>query len=370
MPRGVLVLACVALSVVATLPAARSAPVDPAGFLFVASAVDPVLAIIDSASDTTVAHVRLPEIPRQIIARNSGREVLAGAAAARKLYRIDTVAARIAGALATSIAPALLQIDRSERVLAIGNPDGDAIELVQLPDGPGRLVGGMPGVRSMAFTPGGRLLVGYGARIAIVAPQSARIESEFRLVEKDGPVTQVASTPGGEYAFVLQGDQGVLSIFDLKRSSRVSQQRLPAPTGRLLPSPDSQFVLLPVAGGRAISVISTWTLKESARLPTAAAIDTLALGLFQSVSVAVSRAANTVQITDLRDRRSLAPLKISDGPTVGAISADGFKFYLALGDTGRVAVIDLLHAAVGRSIDAVVPGAALLVPATGTGFCH
>ncbi len=368
--RSVLFVVGAVLGLIGGPSTVRAAPPDPAGFIFVTSPETPDIAVIDSASDAIVTRIRLPGIPRQIVVLGRGRQLVASDAAARKLYVVDILSASVARVLETGIAPVFLQLNRTGTVLAVADPDAGTVELVRPVGGPAARVTGLPGVRSMAFTADGRLLVAHGSRIGVIDAAAGRLVAELPSDARDGPVRQIVTDPGGGAAFAVQGDQGILSIFDLETATRASRLRLPPPLGRMLPSGDSQFVLIPVAGGRAMSVISTWTLKESVRIPLSAEASGLGLGLFQSISVATSRNTRSAQSIDLRDRRRLAHLPLPGVPEGGAASPDGLKFYVALSDTGGVAVIDLRHSTVSRIIEDAVQGASNTVPAVGAGYCH
>ncbi|MFC5312743.1 MULTISPECIES: YncE family protein [Azospirillum] len=366
--RGVLFAGAV-LSLTAAPTALRAAP-DPAGFIFVSSAVDPDIAVIDSASDTVVTRIKLPGAPRHVVALGRGKELVASDAAAPKLYVVDAVGGTVTRVVETGVAPVLLQLDRAGTVLAVADPDAGAVEFVRPAGGPTTRISGIKGMRSMVFVADGRLLVAHGSRIGLVDPADGRMVAELPVDGRDGPVLQIAADPGGGTAFAVQGDKGVLSVFDLKTLTRAPRLRLPPPVGRMLPSADSQFMLIPVAGGRALSIVSTWTLKESARIPMSAEVSGLGLGLFQSVSIGMSRETRSVQTVDLRDRRRFAPLALPGVPEAGAASPDGLKFYVALSDTGQVAVVDLRHSTVSHVIPDAVRGASNAVPAVGIGYCH
>ncbi|PWC53817.1 hypothetical protein [Azospirillum sp. TSO22-1] len=370
MLRGVLLVVCAILGPIGVASTPLAASPDPARFIFVASALDPTVAIIDSATDSVVSRTRLPGLPKQIAALNKGTELVASDVGARRLYVVDAASGSVKRELDTGIAPVLLQVDRTGTLFAVADPDAGAVELIRSAGGPTLRVPDLTGLRSMAFAPDGRLLVARGTRVALVDTAAGRIAADFAADERDGLIVQVATDPGGEYAFAVHGERGVLTIFALKETAKATRVQLPPPVGRLLPSADSQFVMIPVAGGQAVSLISTWTLKESARIPMSGHVSGLGLGLFQSVSIGLSRAARTVQTVDLRDRRRLAPLPVPGVPEAGAPSPDGLKFYVALSDTGRVAVIDVLHASVSRVIEDVVGGASTVVSAVGSAYCH
>lgn len=369
MLRRVLFAACAILYAVAAPSSLRAVTPDPARFIFVASALDPTIAIIDSATDAVVSRIRLPAPPRQIAALNKGAELVASDAVVRRLYIVDTVSGVVKRQFDTGIAPDLLQVDRSGTLIAIADPEAGTVELIRLAGGPALRIPGLTGVRSMAFVPDGRLLVARGSRITLIETDG-RTAEEFTAADRDGPIVQVATDPGGEYAFAVHGDRGVLTVFALKDSTVATRVRLPPPMGHLLPSADSQFVMIPVDGGRSLSIISTWTLKESARIRMSNGVSGLGLGVFQSVSVGLSRAERTVQAVDLRDRKRLVPLPMPGVPEAGAASPDGLKFYVALSDAGRVAVIDLQRSRVSSVIEDVVGGASAVISATGNAYCH
>ncbi len=352
-----------------TRVAVAAAP-DTSGFIFVASPSDPEIAVIDSTTDIVVHRLRLPAAPRQVAVLDRGARLVVSDGVARKLSVIDAKSGVIEREMATTVAPIMLQVERTGTVLAVGDPVAGAVELIQLSKASTVMASGLQGLQSIAFDVGGYLLAAHDHKLAVLDTQTGRMVTEFVIEEGNGPVTHVATDPGGDYAFVLQADRGILSVFNLKKLTKAAHLVLPLPLGGALPSADSQFMLVPIAGGRALAVVSTWTLKESGRIPMAAPVSAVGLGLFQSVSIGMSRASQSVQAADLRDRRSLGILRLPGVPEAGASSPDGVKFYVALNDTGQVAVLDLLHTTVGLLIDTAVRGAATVIPAVGNNYCH
>jgi DNA-binding beta-propeller fold protein YncE len=144
---------------------------------------------------------------------------------------------------------------------------------------------------------------------------------------------------------------------------------LPPPLGRIIPSQDSQFVLVPSRHG-SVSVVSTWTLKETARLDLGVEPDSIGLALFQSVVTIISQAARKVILYDLRDEHRIADIALPGRPGSGAVSPDGSKLYVTLPDTGEVAVINLTLRRIGHIIDGAGAGVSVIIPAAGNGYCH
>jgi hypothetical protein len=184
-----------------------------------------------------------------------------------------------------------------------------------------------------------------------------------------GPVTDIAVDPGSEYAFLEQPQEGILSIFDAHNARRVAVLHLPAPLGRIIPSEDSQFVLVPT-GGKSISVVSTWTLNEKARARIGVEPDSVGLAFFQSVATIISQSKQEIILYDPWTNHLIGEIRLPSRPGLGAASSDGSKFYVALPDTGQVASINLASRRIDHLIDDVGVGVWTVVPAVGNGYCH
>ena len=160
-----------------------------------------------------------------------------------------------------------------------------------------------------------------------------------------------------------------MSIFDAHKAMRVALMRLPAPLGRIIPSQDSQFVIVPT-GEKSLSVVSTWTLNETARANINAELDSVGLAFFQSVVTIITRSARKVILYDLWSKHLIGEIQLPGRPGSGAASGDGSKFYVTLPDTGQVASIDLTTRRIVRLIDGLGEGVWTVVPAVGNGYCH
>ena len=77
-----------------------------------------------------------------------------------------------------------------------------------------RLVADLTGVTYVVFDAKGRVLAAHPAGVAMVDATGRRV-GELPVETANGPVTDVATDPGGQFAFVEQPTTGVLSVFDL-----------------------------------------------------------------------------------------------------------------------------------------------------------
>jgi DNA-binding beta-propeller fold protein YncE len=185
----------------------------------------------------------------------------------------------------------------------------------------------------------------------------------------DGLVTNVATEPGGELVYVVQPAHGVLSVFNLRTTARAAVLHLPAPLGQIVPSPDSQFVLVP-SGARSIAVVSSWTLRERARTVTNEPLSIIEIALFRSMMATISPPGREAVFLDLWKQRAAPRISLPGSASAGAIGPDGLKVYFALPDTGQVAVVNVYTGRIQHLIDNIGGGVSKIVPAVGNGFCH
>ena len=136
-----------------------------------------------------------------------------------------------------------------------------------------------------------------------------------------------------------------------------------------LPSPDGQFLLVPI-GGNSVAVVSMWTLKETNRIRASGEVGSVGLALFQSVATIISRRQRRLLLYDLQDRHVITDLRLPGVPEQGAVSFDGVKFYAALSESGQIAAVHLTGRLTVHLIDGVGSGVSALVPAVGLSYCH
>ena len=342
---------------------------NAANYLFAASQTRPEIAIIDSGADAMVGRISLPGmIPGDITALEGGRLLAIADRNARQVRLVDVLDRRVARVMDVPLVPDVLRSDRTGSTLAVLDLNAGKVSLSSTGSGTFRVVPDISGATYIVFDAKGRLLVAHQGGVTIV-DATGRPAVQLVVEPANGPVTDVAVDPGGVYAFVEQPLRGILSIFDAQKAMRVALLHLPAPLGRIIPSQDSQFVIIPT-GEKSISVVSMWTLNETARANINADAASVSLAFFQSVATIISQSARKVILYDLWTKHLIGEIKLPGRPGSGAASADGSKFYVTLPDTGQVASIDLTARRIVRLIDGVGVGVWTVVPAVGNGYCH
>jgi DNA-binding beta-propeller fold protein YncE len=342
---------------------------DPANYLFAASQTRPEITIIDSSTDEVVERITLPSVPGDMTALRRGRSLAIADRKASQVHFVDVLASRVEREMDVPLVPDVLRSDRTGTAIAAMDLSAGKVALGSIASGAFRTLADVSGATYIVFDAKGRLLVAHHAGATIVDATERRVVAELPVDNAKGPVTDIAVDPGSEYAFLEQPQEGILSIFAAHNARRVAVLHLPAPLGRIIPSEDSQFVLVPT-GGKSISVVSTWTLNEKARARIGVEPDSVGLAFFQSVATIISQSKQEIILYDLWTNHLIGEIRLPSRPGLGAASSDGSKFYVALPDTGQVASINLASRRIDHLIDDVGVGVWTVVPAVGNGYCH
>jgi YVTN family beta-propeller protein len=158
-------------------------------------------------------------------------------------------------------------------------------------------------------------------------------------------------------------------VIDLRARRYLTTIALPGPALQAYPTADSQHVLVPNGDGT-VSLISTWSLEESARLPGAAGIAGINTGMFDTLAVALSRSGDKAVLLDLIERRALGEIALPSRPETGVSAAAGTKLYVALSGSDRLAVIDLQARRLLTTIDGVGAQPWAVNMASALSYCH
>ena len=341
---------------------------DLSNYIFVATRTRSEVAVIDSQTDILVERIALSGIPDQMLTLDKGARLVVADAAAHQVQMIDVTSGRNEYSWDVPLVPRVLGTNKVGNKLVALDPDAGKVALMPVSGRSPVSIVDLAGARYATFDPREHLLIAHDANVAII-DATGQHSGELIADPADGPITHLATDPGGDNVFVVQDESGVLSIFDLHKETRAAVLRLPAPLGRVVPSADSQFALLPV-GGHAVSIISNWTLQESHRIEVPGLPVSVGMTLFQSVAAIAVEPGHRLFLYDLHYRHPLANLRLPGTPEFGASPSNGIKYYVALSDTGQVAVVDLSKHMSLQLIDGVGRGAWAVVPAVGDAYCH
>ena len=368
-----LALACTG----APTSAARAGFDDLDRLVFVANRTAPEIAVVDSASDRVIGHLGVAGVPHQFVLSDRRGLLIAShlAPAALTIVDLHTDETR---RLDLAVSPERLAIGPAGDVVAISSTDDDAVILLSPGDEPSiRRIDALGQPGDLVFDRTGELLFVAStatAAVAVIEVAAARVVEQIALgggaAANPGGVHALARTPGGELGFALHGENGLVSVLDLRARSRRATIALPGPALEAYPTANSQHVLVPNERDGTVSLISTWSFEESARLPGAAAVSGINTGMFDALAVVLSRDDDQAVLLDLLERRPLGTIALPSRPETGVSAAAGTKLYVALSGSDRLAVIDLRTRRLTAMIDGVGDQPWAVNMANALSYCH
>lgn len=352
--------------------------VEPENVVFVANRTAPRVAVLDTRTDSVLGNVDLPFVPTQIVALGQRKLLVATSAAEQALGRVDLYGVQPASKIDLGFQPDFLQISPDEDLVAVSGTAANVVAIFQI-GGP-REVHRVENIRApgaMVFgKTGKRLFVSHRDRAAITVLDLAtgqrvqEIELEGTSAELGDGISYLSRTPGGELAFATRKKSALVHIVDLETAAAAATVSLPGPARRSFPTADSQYVLVPNTVDDSVSVISSWTLKESNRLPAVAGATGVNTALVETVAVVLSQSENRAAILDLRDERRVGDFALPGTPETGVTVSGGLKVYVAFGDSDQIGVIDMVNGRLSKTIGGVGREPWAVFSVSGLSYCH
>jgi YVTN family beta-propeller protein len=341
----------------------------PERYVFVPNRSSADVAVIDTATDTVVTRLPVGNVPHQVaISEVTGKLVASNTAD-------DTISVIDLASLATTTLrldhePEHMELDPSERLLAVGNIGAGTVSLVGLdPLEEIARVDGLFAPHNLTFSPdGSRLYVANLAadHVSVIDVASAKVVDEIRVAEPSTVasadrqadaefqgIINVTRTPDGRLGFAAHGEGNRMAVLDLRTGALKASIELGSLPWRAYSTADGRYMLVPNNGERTVSVVSTASLEEVARLPGAEDMTGINTGWFETTAVAISRGENKALVYDLEAMTKVGEIALPYAPETGVTTPDGTKLYVALSGTDQVAVIDLRKRALIRTIDDV-----------------
>ena len=381
LPAGLGALAVLAM----TVPGAQALD-DLSHYVFVPNRASADVAVIDTRTDAVVAHVPVGEVPHQVAVSQSRRKMAVSNTADDTVTVIDLGTLTATATIRLGHAPEHMEIDPSGEVLAVGNIGEGTVSLVSLSEERELArVDGLHEPHNMTFDPSGtRLYVGnLGASfVSVIDVPLATVAGEIpvgpdralaaRSVGEDAyqGIINVTATPDGRLGFAAYGEGDSMAVIDLVQGRTLKTLTLGDTPWRAYASGDGRYMIVPNNGDETVSVVSTASLDEIARLPGAADMTGVNTGWFDSLAFVISRGDDKVLVIDLATMSAAGEIALPGTPETGVATPDGTRLYVALSDAGKVAVIDMRARSVVATIDGVgeEPWGAHMVGAVN--YCH
>ncbi|MBT5415001.1 MAG: beta-propeller fold lactonase family protein [Rhodospirillaceae bacterium] len=375
-----------AAGLVALVAATPAQALDKSGsYVYVPNRASADVAVIDSATDTVVARVAVGNVPHQVVVSDTLGRMVASNTADDTISIIDLETMRTAATVTLGASPEHMELSPGGDVLAVGNIGAGTVSLVSLAEGRETArIDGLHEPHNLTFSPDGKLLYigNLGADfVSVIDVAKAEVVNEIPVGDPKAMastaaggeyqgIINVTRTPDGRYGFAAYGEGDRMAVIDLHSQETVKSLALGDLPWRAYSTADGRFMIVPNNGDRTVSIVSTATLEEVARLDGAEDMTGVNTGWFETTAFVISRAEDKVVILDLETMTNAGEIALGGSPETGVITPDGTKLYIALSGADAVAVIDVKARKLIKTIAGVgkEPWGAHMVGALN--YCH
>lgn len=353
----------------AAVTASASATLQDVGrYVFVPNRASADVAVIDSATDTVVARIDVGQTPHQVAVSQTLGKLIASNTADNTISIVELASLRTT-TVPLGNEPEHMELNRDGNVLAVGNIGAGTVSLVSL-DSDRELarVDGLHEPHNMTFSADGALLyvANLGADfVSVIDVARGQVINEIQIgaakavaskaagQEAYQGIINVTATPDGRLGFAAYGEGDVMAVIDLATQTTLKTLALGDLPWRAYGTADGRYMIVPNNGDETVSIVSTETLEEVARLPGAADMTGVNTGWFESTAFVISRGDDKVVILDLERMERVGEIALASSPETGVVTPDGRKLYIALSGSDRVAVIDVAKRTLIKTIDGV-----------------
>ncbi len=359
---------------------------DTERYLFVPNRNSADVAVIDTRRDRVVARLPVGRVPHQVLVSDTLGKLVSSNTADDTISVIDLGGDGPATEIALDILPEHMQLAPDGELLAVGNIEAGTVSLVSLAEMREiARVDGLHEPHNLTFGPdGSRLYVAnLGADfVSVVDVATAKVIEEIRIGEGQAVaaagsgdmeyqgIINVTATPDGRLGFAAYGEGNRLAVLDLRTGRPKKTLELGELPWRAYTTADGRFMIVPNNGDETVSIISTSSLREVARLEGAAGMTGVNTGWFETTAFVVSNAEEKLVVIDLVTMENAGEIALPGTPETGVTTPDGTRLYLAISSTDQVAVIDTRRRELVGLIDDVgeEPWGTFMVGALN--YCH
>ncbi|MBL4719823.1 MAG: beta-propeller fold lactonase family protein, partial [Alphaproteobacteria bacterium] len=315
-------------------------------YVFVPNRASADVAVIDTRTDKVIAKVSVGNTPHQVAVSDTLGKMITSNTADNTISIIDLETLRAVATITLGDTPEHMEISPDGGVLAVGNIEAGTISLVSISENRElKRISGLHEPHNMTFSPSGKwLYVGnLGADFVSV------IDVEAGIVVKEIPVgdpkamastgatneeyqgvINVTRTPDGRLGFAAYGEGDSMAVLDLRTKKKIKTLKLGDLPWRAYSTADGRFMIIPNNGDETVSIVSTSTLSEVARLKGAADMTGVNTGWFETTAFILSRGDNKAVVIDLTTMTRVGEIALPGTPETGVTTPDGKKLYIAL----------------------------------------
>lgn len=356
----------------------------PDRLLFVPSEQTREIAVVDATTNSVALRLSLDHPPYQLVVLPDGSRLLASDFLGDRISVFDLESGNALPRIELGFPPVLMQISPDGRTLAVNSLEEVGLWLIDLQSGARRRVEGIALAHNFAFgAESDELYVTdlHDENLKIVEVATGRL---LGRIPGTGPVDAAllaarGDPPPGFTDIALAGTSGLavaidepregVALVDLARGRPLARLELGETPWRVYPVAYGELVIVTHMGEDAVSVVSTTSLEEVARLEDAPEIAAVATGWFESTAFLMSAGRRAALTLDLDTLEVTGAIPLPGTPQGAVTSADGTRLYVSLREHDGLAVIDTRERRLLHVIDDVGRAPGPVVAAGSRNFC-
>lgn len=336
--------------------------------IFVAQQHATYLTAIDIDAEALAGRLEIGLEPRDLQISQRGGQLVAIDLRQPQVAIVD-LASRGRRLLTLPLVPSRVRISPNGERFAVFDDQRGSVILISTADGRELArIDGPHDIREAIFANDGKsLFIAADSLSGIAAYDTA---SAQRVATIDGPpVSVLLRGPNGREGFALSSTapRKILHL-DLNSPKTLATLELPQATALFPTRTGIQLLALDPNGGT-LSILPAEPLQPGVSLASGAGASIAFAAWFDTTAFVPDPTKRALLIYDLERRKPIGTIALDGRPTGGIVTPDGDKLYLAIEETGAVAVIDT-HL---RRRKASIPlrfKPTLVTIAGGYGLCH
>jgi DNA-binding beta-propeller fold protein YncE len=347
---------------------------DVSRCVFVPSAEQPAITVVDGADNAVVGTLPIGILPQQVGISRTEAKLIATDARSHSFVALDLLDRGIERINLPHRAERLT-LGANGRLLAVADVAAGRITLVDLRGGGiQRSIDGLPPLRDMLFVEqDGYLFVAAEgwAGIAVFDVNTAVLTQwiqPFRSSARS-EIVAMARTPNGRTVVIQQQADDPPSIIDVESRRAIAELGRSAATDRVVTSGTGALLFVPDNAASTLSVFRADKPAAATILPAAKGMGAIYSAWLDSVAFVASAPRRQLLLYDLDNLRPAGALDLAGVPGQGGVSADSTKVYVPLTDPAALAVIDGQSRRVVATVPMPATPLAAIVPG-GWGICH
>jgi DNA-binding beta-propeller fold protein YncE len=360
----------------ASIEAAASSLIidDVSRFVFVPSAEQSTITVVDAASNEVVGALPIGVSPRQVIVSRPEAKLIATDGRSSWFVTLDLLD-RAIERISLPHRAERLTLGANGWLLAIAEPAGGRISLFDLRRGRLlRMIDGLPPLHDMLFVDqDGYLFVAAKdwTGIAVFDVNTAVLTQwvqPFRATARS-EIVAMARTPNGRTVVIRSAGSDPPGIVDVQSRQTTAELGRIAATDGVVPSGTGAFLFVPDNAASTLNVFREDKPASATILPASTGMAAVYSAWLDSVAFVASVPRQQLLIYDLDRLRPAGTLDLAGAPGQGGVSADSTKVYVPLTDPAGLAVVDGRSRRVVATVPMPATPLAAIVPG-GWGLCH